>query len=130
MKASPDLRVATFRLAKKRREAAKETVAVTGTESAPAKARVLKFPGKSDLRVGAPTFSGTMPIHVGQGHFWSVPAESRTLVPTQGGKRGVYVLNSLTNDVHFLRINEFNAVEEVELPSLARAELQKLFGLT
>lgn len=128
MKASPDLRVAAFRLAKKRRKAAEETVDVTGKPSARAQARVLAFPGKDKLRVGAPTFSGTIPVAVGSGFFWSIPKGSRTLKPTNGGERGVYVLNGVTNDVHFLRINEFNAVEEVQLPATARAELLKLFG--
>lgn len=129
MKAKTDLRVATFKLAKKRREAAKETAAVTGEQHPAAHSRILMFPGKPKLFVGAPTFSGTVSIQVAPGVHWSTPPESRTLQPTNGSKRGVYVLSGLTDKIHFLRVNEHKAVEEIRLPAPAEAQLRELFGL-
>lgn len=132
MKLGPvtDLRIATYKLAKKRRQAAKDSAAITGENYPAAVSRQLLNPGKPDLSAGAPTFSGTMIVQVAPGVHWTAPAGSRVMQPKNGEMRGAYVLNGLTGHLHLLRMNEHKAVEEVQLPDSVLPELRKLFGLT
>lgn len=123
------LRLATFKLTKKRREAAKESASVTGEQRPTAYPRLLMFPGKDRLIAGAPTFSGTMPVQVAPGVHWSAPPGSRIFQPVTGSKRGVYILNAVTGHLHFLRVNERGAVEEIRLPKSALAEARERFNL-
>jgi hypothetical protein len=122
------LSVATYKLAKKRREAAAESSEVTGERRPNAYPRILLFPGKEKLIVGAPTFSGTMPVQVAPGVHWSAPPGSRVIQPVTGSKRAVYILNAVTGHLHFLRVNERGAVEEVRLPKSALGEARERFG--
>jgi hypothetical protein len=125
-----DLRVASYKLAKKRRAAAKETAAVIGQKQRQsATSRALTFPGKPTITVGAPSFSGTVPIEVAPGVWWSVPPGSRTIQPVTGRTQGVYVVNGVTGNLHLLRVNEHGAVEEVDLPESAEAEARERFGI-
>lgn len=117
-----DFRIARYKLRHRQQEAAGAPLTPEQQPSAPASYVETHAP-HTPVRITPPTIDGPDRFSV-NGVGWTAPAGSRVFPSVTGSQGGVYVLDSITGELHCLR-TVGGRVEEVQLPAALVPEIRK-----